>query len=374
MKIRVLWLIKGLGLGGAEILLARAVPHLDRERFEYEVAYLLPWKDAVLDAFAAPGIPTHCLEMRSQLDQRWVGRLSRLLRTRRYDIVHVHSPHAAAVVRLIARRMNGTRPRICYTEHNTWQRYHRATFWANALTYPLNDHVFAVSEGVRRSVRRPRILRRATMPAIETLHEGIDYQHVTARARNPAWRAAFGIPATAPVVGSVGNLKAVKGYDVLFDAWRRVARVAGDAHLVIVGTGPEQERLERLAAHPELRGRVHLAGSRSDALDLIADFDVFVLGSRHEGFPIAALEAMALGVPVVATQVGGLPEAIDDGVHGFLVPPEEPAALAERVATLLRDHVMRARLGAAAHEKARGFDNRLAVRRREEVYLRMVGR
>lgn len=372
--IRVLSLIKGLGLGGAEMLLANAVPHLDRGRFDYEVAYLLPESDQLAGAFREAGIPVHCLGARSAADGRWIARLRRLLRARRFDVVHAHSPYPAAPARLLVRALGGRRPRLCYTEHNVWARYHPATRWANAATYGLNDHVFAVSGAVRRSVRYPLALRRLRVPPIEVLHEGIDVARVAGRAPDPAWRGGLGIQDSAPVVGTVSNLKAHKGLRHLLDAAALVRRTVPGIHFVIVGAGPEEAALRRRVRDLGLEGVVALAGWRRDAPDLVCGFDVFALASLHEGLPIALLEAMALGVPVVATSVGGTPEVVEDGVQGFLVPPGDPRALAQRIELLLGDPRLRDRAGAAARERARAFDVRRAVRRREEVYARLAGR
>jgi glycosyltransferase involved in cell wall biosynthesis len=369
-RIKVLWLIKGLGLGGAEMLLARAVPHLDREAFDYEIAYLLPWKDALVGDFQVAGVPVHCLGA----DARWVPRLTRLLRSRRYDIVHVHSPVIAPVARLLVRTVghNGSRPRLYYTEHNVWDRYHRVTFWANAITYPLNDQTVAVSDGVRRTIRYPWPVARPPRKPIEVVYQGIDYANVVAHGRSAAWRRQFDIPDDAPVVVSVGNLKHHKGHDQLVRAARLVSREIPETRFVIVGTGQEEHALRDLIARERLQQHVVLTGFRADALDIVADATVFALGSLNEGLAIALLEALALGLPVVATRVGGVPEAVEDGIEGFLVPPRDPKALADNIVRLLRDEALRTKLGEAGRKRARRFDIARAARHRERVYRTLV--
>ena len=130
MSKRVLLLIKGLGRGGAEQILASAAPHLDHARFEYHVAYLLPRKDALVKELEDAGVSTHCLH--GQRGVRWVGGLRTLVGDLRVDLVHAHSPVAASAARVVLR---GDRPRMVYTEHNVWERYHPLTSWANAVTF-----------------------------------------------------------------------------------------------------------------------------------------------------------------------------------------------------------------------------------------------
>jgi glycosyltransferase involved in cell wall biosynthesis len=156
----VLILIKGLGRGGAEQLLVSGAPYLDRERHRYHFAYLLPWKDSLVAELEAAGLPVHCLDGAGGAG--WMGRLRSLVRRQGIDLVHAHSPVAAAGARLVA----GRRTRVVYTEHNLWSRYHPATYAANLASFPRNDHVFAVSEMVRRSVRYPGPLRLLPMPPV----------------------------------------------------------------------------------------------------------------------------------------------------------------------------------------------------------------
>ena len=365
---RVLILVKGLGRGGAEQLLVNALPYLDTSRFHYQVAYVLPWKDALAGPFEAAGIGVTCLSCNHRAGlPGWAVELGQLIRRERIDLVHAHSPLPAVVARL-ALASPGSRRRLVYTEHNEWPRYRWQTRWANMATYPLNDHVFAVSDGVRSTIRYPQRLRRLPMPPLETLHHGLD--HATIRVGRAAGdvRSSLGIPAGVPVVGTVANFKPHKGYELLVEAAAKVRREEPGTHFVLVGQGPALEDTRRRAADLGLDGSVVLTGFREDALDLCSALDVFTLASLNEGLSISLLEAMALGKPSAVTRVGGIPEVVRDGVEGFLVPPGDPAALADRIVALLRDDGLRARMGEAARQRARTFDIRLAVRRMEAVY------
>jgi glycosyltransferase involved in cell wall biosynthesis len=361
----VLIVIKGLGRGGAEQLLASGVPYLDRQRYRYRFAYLLPWKDSLVAELEAAGLPVHCL---GGGGAGWVGRLRALLRRERIRLVHAHSPVAAAGARLVA----GRGVRVVYTEHNVWSRYHRATWAANLATFPRNDHVFAVSDMVRASVRYPGPLRLLPMPPVETLHHGLD-PATTGGFQADGVRAELGIPQDAPVVGSVANFKAAKDHATLLRAAALLRQAVPELRLLLVGQGPLEAETRRLAAELGLQGAVVFAGFRTDARRLAAAFDVFALSSTYEGLPIALIEAMALGRPAVVTRVGGTPEVVSDGAQGLLVPPRDPAALAAALLRLLGDPGLRASMGAAARSRALEFDIRKAVRRMEQVYADLLG-
>jgi glycosyltransferase involved in cell wall biosynthesis len=151
-----------------------------------------------------------------------------------------------------------------------------------------------------------------------------------------------------------------------------VVKVRPDVRFVLVGDGPRRDDLKREAARLGVDGAVVFAGFREDRLRFVRAFDVYAMASLHEGLPLALLEAMALGCPPVATRVGGINAVIDDAVNGFIVEPRDPATQAQRIVSLLKDAPLRARVGAAARERAAAFDVRSAVRRIEDVYSGLI--
>jgi glycosyltransferase involved in cell wall biosynthesis len=360
---RILFVIKGLGAGGAEKLLVSTSKYLDRTRFSVDVAYVLPRKDALAPDLEASGVRVHCLGGGSIA--HWGAKLRDLVREREVDVVHSHLPYAAIGARLSLNR----RARRVYTEHNVWECYRRATYWGNVLTLHRSDHVFAVSEQVRRSMRYPLGLHGLLpMPTLETLYHGIDPADV------PDWRSAngvrheLGIPEDAFVVGCVANFRGEKGHRDLLRAVALLRRRMPGIRLVLVGQGPLERHIRRQAADLRLNGTVVFAGYRHDSPRLATAFDVFALASVHEGLSIALIEAMALGVPAVVTTAGGLPEVIEDGKEGRLVGPNRPRAMAQALLELATDEPLRRQMGNAAEEKARRFDIRTAVTRMEQVY------
>jgi glycosyltransferase involved in cell wall biosynthesis len=357
-------LIKGLRPGGAERLLVNSLPHLDQSRFRYEAAYLLADKDDLVAAFQAAGVQVRCLGA----DRAWVRRLRALVLSRGIEIVHAHSPYPAAAARVA---LAGTNVRQVYTEHAQWQSYRRATYWANALTFPANDHVFAVSDSVRATIRYPPPLQRRRLPPIETAYPGA----APATAPQPDGRGLrdeLGIPENAPVVGTVANFTHDKGHGQLLHAAERVRRSIPDVRFVLVGDGPLEAEARRLAGALRLGETVVFVGYRADASRLASIFDVFTLPSVREGLSVALVEAMALGKPVVVTEGGGPAEAVGHGDHGRVVPIGDAEALAAQIAELLGDKALRDRLGTAARRRARDFDAAASVDRTEAVYARLV--
>jgi glycosyltransferase involved in cell wall biosynthesis len=362
--------MKGLGLGGAERLTVSCVRDIARDRFSLEVAYVLPWKDALVEDLQQEGIPVHCLG-RARARLNWVQALRRLLHEGAYDVVHTHSPLPAVAVRLLGSRHAAV---LIHTEHNVWSRYGLPTRLTNALTYSRNDHVIAVSEGVRASVHAPAWLPRRRLPPVETLHHGIDLATACwgEDARRAA-RARLGLPLHTPVIGSVANFTPKKDQATLLAAFSGLADTYPSLRLVLVGTGPLQPQLERQAAALGLHERIAFLGSRDDVPELLPAFDVFVLSSLHEGLPIALIEAMASAVASVATAVGGVPEVITHGEDGYIVPPGDPLALATALDKLLADPAERERVGASGRQRAQSFGISPAARRMEALYDQLLG-
>jgi glycosyltransferase involved in cell wall biosynthesis len=176
------------------------------------------------------------------------------------------------------------------------------------------------------------------------------------------------------VIGTVANLRATKGYPDLLAGARRVVDRVPAVRFVAVGRGPLEAELRRQAEQLGLGDRFSFLGFRPDAVRVMSAFDVFCLPSHHEGLPVALMEALALGLPVVATRVGGVAELVTDGVDAVLVPAGEPATLADALVALAQDPARRGALGRAACARADALDAATAARAIEAVYREAVGR
>jgi glycosyltransferase involved in cell wall biosynthesis len=368
--LRVLWLIKGLGPGGAEQLLVNQARAGDA-RFAFSAAYLLPWKNHLVESLEAEGVMVTCLDGRREWDPRWAIRLRRLLRRGHFDVVHTHSPYVAAATRVVVGSLpRSERPALVYTEHNQWPRYRLTTRWANRLSYGLDQAHVAVSNDVRQSV--PARWR----DGVEVLVHGIHLESVAAQAdHRAAMRAELGVADDEVVIGTVANLVVKKDYPTLLAAAAEV--LARDdqrrVRYVAVGQGPLEDEVRREHRALGLGERFALLGYRPDATRVMSAFDIFTLASRHEGLPVALMDALALGLPVVATDVGGIPQAVTDGEQGTLVAPGRPDLLAKAQEAMAADADLRARYGAAARAASSAFDIGRAADRLGEIYVAAAG-
>jgi glycosyltransferase involved in cell wall biosynthesis len=375
-RARVLVLIKGLGLGGAERLVVDLMAHRDREHFDYEVASVLAGHDELAPALAEAGVAVHRLGARASTDLRWVARLRRLLHAGGYDVVHSHLPYAASFARLAVLSLPpGRRPALVYTEHSLWNKAAVLTRALNRATVGLDRALIVVSPAARDAL--PPSLRAQAQVVVH----GVDRTRMAELVeRRPALAARLrhegGVCDDAPdtvVAITVANVRAEKGYAVWLEAARRLASRHVPVSLVSVGAGPELPELEAARDQAGLAGRVTFLGQRSDALELMTGADLFVLPSTQEGMPVALMEAMSLGVPVVASDIGGVPDIVDPGVEGVLVSPGDPAALADAIEELAAAPDRRRTMGAAARARSSQFDVSRSARTVEATYRRVLG-
>ncbi|HUQ64303.1 MAG TPA: glycosyltransferase [Acidimicrobiales bacterium] len=365
----MLWFAKGLGRGGTERILASSIRYMDRARFDVEVAYVLPWKDAMVQEIEARGITVHCLEG-ARGNVNWPLRLRSLVYERQYSIVHTHMPYPAAVARMVLHRSG---PALIHTEHNVWDRFRLWTREANSLTMSRNAAVIAVSRAVADSMTKPHLAPWLGRPAVEVIYHGIDVDGVRAGEEiRVAARRVLGLAPTNFVIGTVGNLTPKKDHRTLLEAAVVLMRRHDNVRIVIMGDGPLRQDLEAAAQALGIADRVTFTGSRPDVPELLAALDAFVLSSQFEGFPIALVEAMATGLPCVATSVGGTPELMTDHNNGILVKPGDAAVLAGGLDELIMNPELRQAISRQAASDALKYGLRDAVERLQCIYSEVL--
>ncbi|TLY36745.1 MAG: glycosyltransferase family 4 protein [Nitrospirae bacterium] len=316
-------------------------------------------------------VPALVREVRPILDARATVALWRLLCRERPALVHTHTSKAGVVGRLAA--WLARVPVVIHTPHgHIFYGYYGAAASAlirlvERLLAKITDRIVTLTDrGAEEHVR----LHIAGMEKFVTIHSGIDLAHFRSVQVDPAVkRKELGLPPDGAIVGTVGRLVPIKGLEWLLKAAPQVLAQFPQACFVIIGDGPLLGELRQLTSKLGIGLRVVFLGAREDVPECLAALDLFVLPSLNEGMGRVLLEAMAVGCPVVATRVGGIPDIVADGTTGLLVPPRDERALAEAILTLLRDRSRRAAYGEAARRHIDGrFDVETMVRSVERLY------
>jgi glycosyltransferase involved in cell wall biosynthesis len=359
-RIRVVELLATGTNGGAQEHVFNLVSRIDRSR--YDVSVLALSGGAGVRRIERTGISVCVLDEMS--DEEAVEAVASHLAAVNADVVHNHMYRAEVVGTQAAWALAAAgrrRPLVVGTVHSSRVRSEEDRELLRRLT-PKMDHLIAVSRAI---VRKLEDEGRVAAP-ISLIYNGVDLARYDEPEVCCTLQAEYGIPAGAPVVGVVARLEPEKGHPTLLDAWPLVLASVPNAHLLIVGEGSQREALEEQAAN---LASVHFTGRRDDVPAVTAALDVAVLPSYREAQGLSILEAMALARPVVASAVGGIPEMVEDGRTGLLVPPRDPAALAAAITRLLLDHPFADTLGKAGkdlvHER---FCVELMVRAVESIY------
>ena len=375
--IRVLHVITRMIVGGAQENTMLSCALIDRERYPSELVTGIETgsEGSLHDECRRRGVVVHrepslVREIRPHLDLLALQRLVGFFRRHRPDIVHTHSSKAGILGR-IAARWAGV-PRIVHTAHG-WSFTRGQPPHVRRLYVELErmcarrcDLIVVVAN----TDREEALAHGLGVPAqYRLIRSGIEigvYRDIaTTRAEA---RARIGVPADAFVVGCVGRLSPQKAPLDLVAAFSQMASTRRNAHLVLVGDGPLRAEVLAAVGRARLGGRVHLPGMRRDVPELLPAFDVLALSSRWEGLPRVFPEAMAAGLPIVATRVDGATEAILDGITGFLVDLGDERAMAARLSDLAGDPARARAMGAAGRDRVDEFSAERMVRQLEEAY------
>lgn len=364
-------------VGGAEILLLNLFRCFDPA---VVTPRLVCFKGvgALGPEFAAAGFPVEVIGRGGRYDLRTFGRLIRSFRRNHTDVVLVtHLHHAPLLIGRLAARMSGRRSVVaphgmdtttmgdgrCLPRHDV-----ETLFLSDALVLvaPSQGRYLHEQEGVG---RRPwNRIREVVIP------NGIPLPPTSTACDRAHARRELGFDANDLVVGIVARLDPVKAHDILLDAIAKLVPSHPRLHLVCIGDGELKAELVALARSLDIADHVRFAGRRRDVARLLPAFDVACLTSRYECAPLAVIEAMAAGVPVVATDVGAVRDLVAQGVEGYLVDPGDSAALADRIARLAADEEIRTRMGAAGRARAeRQFRIEDTARSFERLLTSLVG-
>ena len=366
-KIRVLHVMDKLGVGGSSIhgvtrALSWWLPRMDQSEFEFSVCSLREPEDAAR-FFKHENITVQFLD-RGKFDPRTVWDLLTIIQKAEPDILHLHGYGSTNFGR-IAGALVGI-PRIVH-EHVVIEDQPAYQTLADSILSPLTTQAIAISPPVRDFM----IERRQINPQkLETFFYGIPLEDFTPSEDTVIRRKRrdLGLRSDQPVVCCVGRIDTQKGQRYLISAAAKVTEELPDAAFLIVGDGPKLEQRKRQRERLGLADTVLFLGHRDDVPDLLAMSDVMALPSLWEGGPITLFEAMRVGKPVVGTPVGLMPDVIEDGQTGYLVPPKEVEPLAARLVGLLQNPDRAEQMGKAARETVKEYDMSKAVERLSRVY------
>ena len=364
-RLKVAYVVPDLGIGGAERHVTTLMTHLDRERFD-PMVICLGREGELFPSLAASGIPAVALGRGKRQALSCLAKLVRQLRDARPDVVIVRGYNAEVLGR-IAGALVGV-PRTIVWVHNCGDLEPRGLLRriCDLALDPVTDAYFGVAHA-----QQGYMVDELRYPArkVRIIQNGVDLSSFAERADGGGTRASLGLQSDELVVGILAALRPEKDHRTFLMAASLALESNSRVRFLIVGDGPERTALESLARELGIADRVVFTGARDDVHALLASMDVFVLCSfTIECFPMALLEAMASSLPAVCTAVGGVGELLHDGVTGYLVPPRDPVALAERLSSLLESPCERRQFGAAARTRVEAeFTLTRSVRESEQA-------
>ena len=375
-QTRVLFLTGSLNLGGTERNILHLATHLDPERFAVEV-----WSDyegeplqaelrrhniicRALKGTHSLGQPLLKRIFLKNLPYQW--RLFRMLRANRTAVAHAFG-FPMAYYAVILGWLAGCR-KIVFAVQD-WDVWKRGAIYRllDRICSRLARHIIADGEGARRLAIEKQGM---SDTRLITLYDGVNVEELMSNRPVSEIRRELGLAEDRPAIGVIARLDLVKkGQDIFLEALPEIAKAVPEAQFILVGDGPDRDRIEQLAEKLPAEIRPLMAGFRTDLADVTRALDVLVISSRWESVPKILLEGMWLRRAVVATAVGDIEEILDDSC-GVLVPADNPTALAAAVARVAADADLRERLGNAAHERivARGLTLDASVRQYEKLY------
>jgi len=332
-------------------------------------AALVAHPDGELRRRAAEGLELIPLAPRNEVDLHAAWKFARVVKRLAPDVIHAHDPHGVAMASValsLGASPHGRRAPALVASRRV--DFHLQGNSFSRWKYRQVDCFIAASDAIRQMLLADGVDSERAV----TVHEGIDVDHVAAAAPVNV-HEAFWLPHHAPVVGNVAALVPHKGQRYLIEAAHLVVQAVPDARFVILGEGELRDHLEHLVRDRHLEKHVLLPGFRTDVLGCIKGFDVFVMSSVTEGLGTSLLDAMACGKPVVATRAGGIPEIVDEGVTGTLVPARDHHALAKAIVAMLENEEMRRKCGAAGLARVRErFTVDRMVAATADVYARVA--
>ena len=371
-RVPVVFALDTMRVGGTELNAVRTAERLDRKRFDLRVV-CLDEEGPLAERYRSIPIPVVTLPLRSLYGRSMFSsgrRFARYLRDERVQIVHAHDMYTnifATPWALLARTP------VIITSRRWWHSLpNRKLQLGNRAAFRLSDAVLANSAQVARSVEEREGVPSNRIWQVTNFVDDGAFTPLTGEQR-ASTRVGWGSPDGALVAGCVARLVPVKDHGTLLNAFALVRQTCPSAHLVLIGDGERRGELEALATRLQVKQAVSFVGELRDDANYHRMFDVSVLCSLSEGFPNSLVEAMAAGVPIVATRVGGILDAVTEGENGLLVPTESPKELAAALGRLMGNAALCETMGAAGRTRAEArYQASSAVNSLETMYERLL--
>ncbi|HBF33393.1 TPA: hypothetical protein DDW35_02395 [Candidatus Sumerlaeota bacterium] len=364
--LNVLRVITWLPVGGIERKIAAVLPRLDRNLFNPRVVCLRE-RGPLADDLEASGVPVDVCPFKSRLSPSGIWRLAGLMKQHKIDIVHAHM-YRSNTPATVAAKLAGVPVVIAHVHNvNTWET--RRQLMMDRFLSRWRQVMVGVSDRVRQD-----IVNQLHLPSdkTRTLYNGVDIERFQDNSLRAPMRKTLGIADNELVIINHGRLVSQKNPQVFIRVAEEIAKTRQNVRILIAGDGGLREELEKIAAQKSVADKIQFLGKRDDIPELLQAADLYMMASFKEGFSNALIEAMAAGLPVVATDVGGNAEAVEQGKSGVIVPPHDDDAFVAAVARLVDNADERARLSEGARTRAQRFSLNNMVAEVQALYLELA--
>jgi sugar transferase (PEP-CTERM/EpsH1 system associated) len=351
-KIKVLHIVLGLKIGGLEKFVIELIKNTANE--VNPAIACIENLESILDESWVQ-FPVYELNKKPGVSYSVPFKLSRIIRNIGIEIIHTHnpSPHFyGALAGLISRVP------VIHTKHGRNNPNSSRKVWLNRIAALLSEKIIAVSDDACEICKN---IEKIPEKKVAVIRNGIDINTFRPTVKNKKFFFSVGIPETALIIGCVARLSPEKDHHTLFKAFKIISEFKKNMYLVIIGDGPLRGELEKLSNELKLKDRIIFTGARDDVNLLLPELDIFVLSSTTEGISLTLLEAMACGLPVVATNVGGTPEVVTDADSGFLVATKNFSEMAEKIMLLVENTKLREEMGKVGKARVEKYFNITSV-------------
>lgn len=346
MITNIVHIVQSLDIGGLERVVVDLVTHRFRKDFHY-VVFCLEDQGPFVHELRIQGIDVICFDKKKGWDFSLFFRIAYLLRKKRITIVHTHNS-GPLLYGGIAARIVGI-PFVIHTKHGTNLRQQRNDVWLNAILFKIPDKIIAVSQDALLIAHQKE---KVPFDKLIYIPNGVDTKKFSITGTDSvSIRKKYNLPNDDFLVGIVARLCWEKDIPTLLEAFRLILQEKKDVSLVVVGDGAERSLLETIVRKCDIGRHVFFLGMQHDIPELLSLFTVFSLPSIREGMPVTLLEAMAMQIPVVVTDVGANREIVEHGVSGYVVKQKDVVSLKDAIMRLIYDREMAAMMGKKGREK-----------------------